>query len=120
MMNKIFCRAAWLEFASLVGTTSALSVEPKGAPWPPARPASSSSAESGTVSKIDAKGGHIELDRGRRFSFVPASVMVRRQSNQGEAVSLSDLGVGTKVSLTLIKTKQSLASAQVAEIWIAP
>lgn len=119
-MNKILGRTTGLVFASLIGMGSALSVEPKGAPWPPAGAASSSSAESGTVSKIDARGGTIELDRTRRFSFVPASVMVRRQSNQGGAVSLSDLGAGTKVSLTVTKTGQSPASAQVTEIWIAP
>lgn len=120
MMNKIPGRGAWLVFASLVGSHGAWSVEPKGAPWPPARPASSSSAESGTVSKIDARGSTIELDGRRRFSFTPASVIVRRQSNQGGPAGLSDLGAGTKVSLTVIKASHSASSAEVAEIWIAP
>lgn len=117
-MNKQSRRCVWLVLSVFLGSHSALSIESRGAPRPPAKPASSYAAESGIVTRIDAKSGSIELDGSRRFSFDPTSVLVRTQSNQHSSSSIAEVTVGARVSVTIVK-KSASSSATVSEVWIA-
>jgi hypothetical protein len=118
-MTKNRCRFAWLILSSLLGINSSLSIELKAAPRTSVASVSSVSAESGTVTRIDAKNGTIVLDGRRRFAFSPASVIVRKQSNQRSSGGLAEVKEGAKVSLTILKNADS-ASPRVTEVWIAP
>ena len=85
--------------------------------------ASSSTASTrvaaGVVTAVDRRGGSLVLDGTRRFVFEPRTLVVRRQSNTGGSPPLSDVGVGTRVSLTLVK-RSANAAEKVSEVWIAP
>jgi hypothetical protein len=121
MMNQPSCLAACVILTVLLGSDSAVSIEIKGAPRPPAQSANSASsyaAESGIVTRIDAKSGSIELDGSRRFSFDPATVLVRQQSNRSRSSNLTEVNVGARVSVTIVR-KSNSSSATVSEVWIA-
>ena len=113
------CRFVWLLLPGLLAMHSAVSIELKSAVRTPAKSVGARSVESGTVIRIDVQKGSVELDRKRRFVFSPATVAVRKQSNQRGATSLADVKVGAKVSVSLQKTPD-MASPRVTEFWIAP
>lgn len=118
-MKKKLCRFVWLVLPGLLATHSAFPVELNSAVRTPVRSVSARAVESGTVSKIDAKKGTVELDRVRRFVFTPATVVVRKQNNQRGPARLAEVKAGAKVSVTLIKTSDT-ALPRVTEFWIAP
>ena len=81
--------------------------------------ATTAASESGTVTKIDLRAGYIVLANDRRFTLRPGAVAVYRQDNQRVPTKLSDVKVGSKVSLTVSKGPHGGAST-VTELWLAP
>ena len=124
------CAAFALPLAVLLGLglldRSAGAIEIEGRARAAAGSASSASSAtastrvaSGVVTAVDRTGGSLVLDGARRFVFEPRTLVVRRQSNTGGSSRLSDVGVGTRVSLTLVK-RSANAAEKVSEVWIAP
>jgi hypothetical protein len=121
------CAALALPLALLLGLglpdQPAGAIEIKGGASSAGGSASSATAStrvaSGVVTAVDRTGGWLVLDGARRFVFDPRTLAVRRQGNPGASAPLSDVGVGTRVSLTLVKRSAS-AAEKVSEVWIAP
>jgi Cu/Ag efflux protein CusF len=112
---------AWLILAASLCVPNSFAIEARGASG--AGTAGTASAtmasESGTVTKIDLRGGYIVLANDRRFTLRPEAVAVYRQDDQRVPGKLSDVKVGSKVSLTVNKGPYGGAST-VTELWLAP
>lgn len=120
-MTKHLCGCAAIALAALLADNSASAIElPTAASASPAvRPGNLSSSVSGVVSTIDASGGSLTLDGKRRYPFVAATLVVRRQSDASSAAGVADIKVGSRVSLT-IQRKTASSQPTVSEVWIAP
>jgi hypothetical protein len=112
---------AWLILAASLCVPSSFAIEARGASGAgTAGTASATTAsESGTVTKIDLRGGYIVLANDRRFTLRPEAVAVYRQDDQRVPGKLSDVKVGSKVSLTVNKGPYG-GGATVTELWLAP
>lgn len=101
----------------------AAAIEAKGGSGASAGSAGSSTASTrvaaGVVTAVDAQGGSLVLDGSRRFVFDARTLRVRRQSNAGSPARLIDVGVGSRVSLTVVRTSAG-AAEKVSEVWLAP
>jgi Cu/Ag efflux protein CusF len=114
--------AAWLTLAASLCVPSSFAVEARGAGATGTSAAVATVgtlSESGTVTKIDLRAGYIVLADDRRFTFRPGAVTVFRQNDQRTPGKLSDVKVGSKVSLTVNKSPSG-GTSTVTELWLAP
>ncbi|MBN8447996.1 MAG: hypothetical protein J0M13_03165 [Candidatus Accumulibacter sp.] len=121
-MKTLSFHPACLILAASLCVPSSFAIEAKGESGAGTAAATSSTAaasESGTVTKIDLKAGYIVLANDRRFTLRPDAIAVYRQDDQRVPVKLSDIKVGSKVSLTVNKGPYGGAST-VTELWLAP
>ena len=119
-MNTFPFHPAWLILAASLCVPSSFAIEPAGASRAGTADTSTTAAasESGTVTRIDLKAGYIVLANDRRFTLRPNAVAVYRQDDQRVPGKLSDVKVGSKVSLTVNKGPYGGAST-VTELWLA-
>ena len=112
---------AWLVLAASLCVPSSFAIEAVGSSSASTAgsSAASTASESGTVTKIDLRAGYIVLANDRRFTLRPEAVAVYRQDDQRVPGKLSDVKVGSKVSLTVRKGPYGGAST-VTELWLAP
>lgn len=121
-MKTLSFHPACLILAASLCVPSSFAIEAKGASGAGTAAVTSSTAaasESGTVTKIDLKAGYIVLANDRRFTLRPNAIAVYRQDDQRVPAKLSDIKVGSKVSLTVNKGPHGGAST-VTELWLAP
>ena len=112
---------AWLVLAASLCVPNSFAIEPVGASRAGTADTSATTAasESGTVTKIDLRAGYIVLANDRRFTLRPEAVAVYRQDDQRVPGKLSDVKVGSKVSLTVNKSPSG-GTSTVTELWLAP
>ncbi len=110
---------AWLILTASLCVPSSFAVEARGASGAVTAETSATASESGTVTRIDVRAGYIVLANDRRFTLRPEAVAVYRQDDQRVTGKLSDVKVGSKVSLTVNKSPYGGAST-VTELWLAP
>ena len=120
-MKTFPCHPACLLLAASLWIPSSFAIEAVGASGAATAGTSSTAtaSESGTVTKIDLRAGYIVLANDRRFTLRPDAVAVYRQDDQRIPGKLSDVKVGSKVSLTVNKGPYGGAST-VTELWLAP
>jgi len=112
---------ACLILAASLCVPNSFAIEPAGASRAGTADTSATAtvSESGTVTKIDLRAGYIVLANDRRFTLRPNAVAVFRQDDQRAPVKLSDIKVGSKVSLTVSKGPYG-GTSTVTELWLAP